>query len=892
MHDTPERPHGAHPDAGRRGEPAADGAERGDASIDEEVRFHIEERTADLMATGLSREEARRRAESAFGDVARVREELRVIGEDMRRREHRREWLSGWGRDVRLGARRLLRSPGHATVAGLTLALGIGATVAMFSVLNAVVLRPLPYPEGERLVQIWPAQNYNITLSREVAAAMPSVGASTGMSQWGLTLAGEGDAAVMQAGVIDAGYFETFGVRPILGRAFTAAETEPSRSGVVLLSHAVWRTRFGADPDVIGRRIRLAGYDHESREVIGVMSPEHSGVVNPLDVWIPLHVQAGATIVTDSTYYVNWLIARLVPGATVEGAAAEIRSVAARLRADHPGRIDEEVAQQATVVSLRDAISGDVHGLLWTLFAAVGLVLLIACGNLSNLLLARAVGQRHVLAVQTSLGATRWRLVRQQLTESGWIAVLGGAAGAALAWVLVSAAGVGEASGLPSVADISPDLRVLGFAMTATLVSLALFGVLPALRASRRLRDPLHATTRGGSRARSSHRLNRVLVAGELALVTVLVTAAGLVLSGFAALRAVDPGMDVDDVLVAQVLPAEDVYTGPRATQYHQELRARLAALPGVTAVGGIHLLPFTISNWAFPYLADGHAPPAGNPLPSANFRIVTPGYFDAVDQAVLSGRVPDETDQAGSQQIVVINHTMAELLWPGEDPVGRGIRIFGNTPYRVVGVVADVHQQALDRDPRPEMYVPQPQWSRYAQMSVMIEGPGVSARVEAVRRVIQSIDPDVPITELGPLADVLGRSVAQRRFVAVTLAAFGLLALVLGGIGVYGVMSHLIGARMPDLGIRMAFGAAARDVLLDSLRTALVPALAGVVVGLLLAFASAELLRGLLFGVPPVHPPSYALATVILLGVALLAGWIPARRASRADPLAVLRAD
>jgi len=868
------------------------GGDTPDPSIDEEVRFHLEERAADLMALGLSEAEARRQAESAFGDVQRVREELRRIESSRRRRERRRARLGGWGRDLRLGARRLLRSPGYALVAVLTLALGIGATVAMFSVLNAIVLRSLPYPGADRLVQVWPAENYNISLAREVGGAMPSVAASTGVSQWGLTLAGEGDATVLQALVVDASYFDTFGVRPILGRAFGADETEPARSGVVLLSHALWRTRFGADAGVIGRRIRLGGYDHDTREVIGVMPPGHDSPFQSIDVWIPLHLPAGRSFPADSTWYVNWLVARLAPGATVAGADAEVRAVATRLRADHPGLIDEETAQQATVIGLREAIAGDVSGLLWTLLAAVGLVLLIACGNLSNLLLARAVGRRHEMAVQMSLGASRWRLVREQLIESGWIALLGGAAGAGLAQLLVRLMRVSESSGLPRVTDLSPDARVLGFATAATLASLALFGVLPALRASGTPAGPLHAMARGGSATRGAHRLNRVLVTAQLALATVLVTAAGLVLSGFAALRSVDPGIDVEDVLVVEVLPAADVYTGERATLWFDALRRRLAALPGVTAVGGIHLLPFTYNNWAFPYLAEGHAPPAGNPLPSANIRIVTAGYFDAVDQALIAGRVLDETDRDGSERVMLINQAMAQSLWPGESALGREIRVFGNMLHRVVGVVADVRQHALDREPRPEMYVPQPQWSKGAQMAVMIEGPAALSLAAGVRRVIVSLDPDVPITELAPLSGVLDRSVAQRRFVVLVLAAFGLLALVLGGIGVYGVMTHLIGARLPDLGIRMAFGAASRDVLLESLLAAFGPAVAGVGLGLLLAYASGGLLRGLLFGVPPVYLPAYLGAAGVLLAVAVCAGWIPARRAARADPLAVLRGD
>ena len=870
---------------------AGDGLER--SAIEAELRFHIEGRAEELMASGLSEEEAWSRARAAFGDVERVRAELREIGHERARRQARRESVTGFIRDVRTGFRRLCRSPGYAVVSVLTLALGIGASVAMFTVLNAVLLRPLPYPSADRLVRLWPSENYNIALSREVGQSLSSVQSFTGLSSWGLILTGAGEPSVWQTAVVDAGYFDTFGVRPELGRAFTVEETEPSRSGVVILSHALWESRFGGDPSVIGRTLQLNGYDHETREVIGVMPAGHEMLDRDVDAWIPLHTRAGHTISSDSSWYVNVVVARLSPGATVSGAQSEMRALAARLRAEHPDRLDEESVRTASVVSLRDSAVGDVRGLLWTLFAAVGLVLLIACANLANLVLARASGHRRELAVRTALGAGRARLIRQQMAESAVLSVAGAVSGLLLARGLLAAARVSDASGLPLAGRLPVDGRVVGFTVLASVGALILFGLLPALRATGSgLRYDVRSWTRSGSRDRQSHRLNRVLVVAEIALATMLATAAALVLASFVTLRSVDPGIDPSDVLAVEVQPRFDQYTGERAIQYYREVTDRLAALPGVNTVGGVQLLPFTFNNWAFPYLAEGQTAQADVPLPSANFRIVTGDYFGAVDQPLLEGRVFTDADRSGTDPVLVINRSMADELWPGESAVGKDIAVFGDQHKRVVGVVGDVRQHALDREPRPEMYVPFAQYSRGVQMVFMLEGPRTDALGTEVRKAIEAIDPDVPITTLRPLADVLGQSLDQRRFVMAVMATFGLLALLLGAVGVYGVMSNLVGARIPDFGLRLALGARPRSVLASALASGMAPAGAGLLIGLAGAIAVSGLLRNLLFGVGPLDARAYVAVAIVLLGVAALASWVPARRAARSDPLSVLRAD
>jgi predicted permease len=862
--------------------------------IDEELRFHLEGRIAALVAQGVGAEEARARVLAAFGDMDRIRREMGQIEVERARRVRRRDSVSSFLMDLRLGARRLMRSPAHSAMAVATLALGIGACVSMFAVIEAVILRPLPYTEPERLVMIWPGRNMNIGLSRAVAGTLPSVESFSGISRWGLTLTNEGPATVLNAEVIDAGYFSVFRVQPVLGRPFSAAETDPAQSDVVLLSHGVWQSRFSGDPDVIGRRIQLDGYLHETREIIGVMPRGYRSLGEPAEVWIPLHVVPGRELFADSSWYMNQLVARMKPGATVGGVSAEVRTAVTRVRESLAPRVlfDDDAVRAATGVNLRDNMVGGVRRSLWLLLGAVGLVLLIACANLANLQLARAAARRRDLALRAALGATHSRLMREQLAESGLLAAVGGLVGVLLARGALSLLRVVEASGLPVIGDVSLDARVLLFAVASVVGSLLLFGVFPAWRAARSApREDLHQGGRGALTGLRAHRVSRGLVAIETTLAMVLVTAAALMLSSFAALQRVDPGLDVADVLAVELVPSHKRYEGERAVVLYRELLDRIRALPGVTAAGAIQLTPFAEGNWGFPYLAEGHSPPPNGLLPSANFRIVTPGYFEAVDVPVLEGRGFTDADRVGGEQVIVINRTLASELWPGQDPLGRELKVFGSMPFRIVGVVGDVRQHTLDQAPKPEMYVPLADWS-IAPMVLLIERPRATEIGPAVREIVRAMDPDIPIEDMRPLSDVLGDSLARRRFFALLLVGFGVLALVLGGVGVYGVMSHLVGTALPEFGVRLALGASPRTVLHQTMWKGVAPAALGLIVGLVGSLGAARLLRGLLYSVSPVHVPTYAIVAVALLAVALFATWLPARRAARLDPLAVLRAD
>jgi predicted permease len=793
-------------------------------------------------------------------------------------------------RELRFAIRRLRAEPGFALTALATLALGIGAAVAIFSVVDAVMLRPLPYPRADRLVRILPGQNANIALADAVAEGTPSLTAATGLSIWSLTLTGQGEPAAVSAQFVDAAFFSVLGVTPALGRPFRAEERDPGLSDVAVISHGMWQRRFGGDPSVIGRRIQLDGSGHRVRTVIGVMP---RGFVPPLvpsteriEVWAPLSVPAGRTVATDSTWYVNGIVGRLADGATVEGAAQQVRTTMAQLTTEYSAFIDEDAVSAAGAMGLLESIVGDARTPLWLLLAAVGLVLLLACANLANLLLARGEKRRQEFAVRSALGAGRARLVRDQLFEGAVLAALGGAAGVALARVVLLLVNVSDASGLPRSATVALDGRVLAFALIVSALCVVGFGLLPALRATAGdLRLQLGSGTRSPGRTRSGRRLGFALIAAEVALAMVIVTGAALLLGSLRALRAVDAGLDVEHVLAARLEPPSQAYGGARAVGFYDALLERLRALPGVERAGAIQLLPFTSNNWAFPYLAQGHEPPSTGRLPSANFRAVTPGYVDAVGMRVLAGRDVEAGDRAGALRVGLINHAMAQSLWPNDDAVGKEIRLFGSQPFTVVGVVGDVRQHALRDAPRPEMYLPMAQFP-LAGMVVMVKTAGEPAAMTgAVRAAVHGVGNDVPISDLRPLADILAESLARERFFTAVLGFFGVLALSLGAVGVYGVMAYAVGARRGEFSLRMALGATGGAVVRAALAGGLVPVVVGLGVGLGGAWATTRLLAGLLFGVAPMDPRTLLAAAVVLGSVASLAIWIPVRRASQVDP-------
>ena len=809
-----------------------------------------------------------------------------------RRRSHTEQFL----RDVRVGARSLARAPGFTSVAVLTLALGIGANTAVFSVVHALLLRPLPYAEPDRLVSVWPGRTFNTTMIGRVAEGVPALESLAGISSWTMTLVDEGAEPIeVEAAFVSANYFDLLGARPLIGRTFAPEESAPGRSGVAVLSHDFWQTRYGGDPAIVGKNIRLASEGHDAHLVIGVMPRGHRAIGGDPVAWVPIVEQPGQTLIADPTWWINYRVGRLGRGATVENVETQLRRIAPVLRAEAPSIISEDDIRNPTAAPLREEAVGSIRLALLVLTGAVGLVLLIACVNVANLLLARGESRVHEVHVRRALGATRGRVVRQLLTESLLLSITGSLAGLLLSWVLLRVIVAQAPPGFPAMESVGIGTPVLLFALTISLAAALVFGALPALRAGgAAAREIVRDGSKGAIGVRAGNRLSTGLVSLEVALAIVLVMGSGLMLRTVQNLYDVDPGFRAEGALVLRPSPLRARYPdAPAFHHFYDDLLQRIESLPGVESAAGIQLLPVTTSNWSFPLYVQGSDVPRGASPPNHNFRIVTPGYFETMRIPLLLGRAFDSTDR-GDARSVVVNSAFAERYWPGEDPIGRQVRVFSpaGEPRTVVGVVGDVRQFALHREPEPELYVPNTQWTWKVSLWIIARARNgdASSIAPAIRDVVWTQDAETPISQLEPLTNVVGRSAGTARFLAVLLIAFGGLALLLGAIGVYGVTAFTIARRLPEYGVRLALGANARDVLLSALGRGLLPVVIGVLLGWAGAFASTRLLRNLLFEVSPHDPVTFAAVTGLLGLVGLGALLVPAWRATRVDPISVLR--
>ena len=809
--------------------------------------------------------------------------------------------------ELRWAARSLGRSPVLTTVAVATLALGIGANAAVFSVVHGLLLRPLPYAEPERLVAVWPEQNFNKALVRRIGEAVPALAGISGISNWSLTLTGDGaEPEEVTGSFVSVGHFELLGVQPALGRSFRPEESRPGDDGVVILSHGLWTRRFGGDPGILGRTIPLSGSDHDARTVIGVMPEGYrpvAGGAEPPELWAPLSDPESWNVAEDSTWYVNWRVGRLAPGASLEQAQAQLRAEARRLHEEGFNTIDEETARSAEIAPLGRGQAEELARPLWLLMATVGLVLLIACANVANLLLARGEARERELAVRRALGAGRWRIVRQLLTESVLLAAAGGVLGVALAHAVVRLLARTATADIPRIREVSVDGAVLAFAVGASLAAALVFGALPALRGSRR---SAAASLRSGGPAAlgvaGDRRLPGWLIGGEVALAVVVVVASGLMLRSLHALYQVDPGFEPDGVLAFRINPPSSHYPDVQAyNQLYDRVFERLEALPGVERAGGIQLLPLTLGNWGFPSYPEGLVLAPGETPPSANFRVIRPGWFETVRVPLLAGRHLSASDGVGdAPDLAVVNEALAREFWPEataaggpEAALGREIRLFhaGGDPVTVVGVVGDVRQFAFDMEPLPEMFVTTREWTWAVSLWIAVRTTGdPMALAPAIREAVWSVDPNLPIAGLDRMDRIAERSAGSRRFVALLLSAFGLVALVLGSVGVFGVTSYTVARRLPELGLRKALGATPAGLLRETAGRGLLPVALGVAAGTALALGASRLLASLLFGVEPRDPVTLAAAVAVLLAVGAAATALPAWRASRVDPMRVLR--
>ncbi len=795
--------------------------------------------------------------------------------------------------DIRYGFRMLLKNPGVTAVAVIALALGIGANTAIFSVVDAVLLRPLPLEEPDRLVRMGetfpPSGLGSVSVLnwkdwREQNEAFHSIAAYQTES---FNLVGAENPERVSGATVSAGFFQMLGVKPRLGRTFLEGEDQPGSSPVVVLSESLWRRNFGGDPSLVGKTIKL---NSQGFTVAGIMPGEFRFPSPQTELWVPL-IPTGAVAANRGSHYLLAL-GRLKHGVTLGQAQTQMDSIARRLEKQYPR---SNAGRGVKLIPLREELVQNVRRALYVLLGAVGFLLLIACANVASLLLARASGRQREIAIRAALGAGRFRLIRQLLTESMLLAIAGGAMGVLVAlWgvdVLVALA----PGNLPQINRIRPDLPVLGFTLVVSVLTGLVFGLAPALRSSRpAVTQALRMSASSPLRLSAS----RLLVVAEISLTLVLLIGAGLLLKSFVRLERVDPGFRPQNVLTMKINLPKAKYSMPQSSVgFYQKVLERVRSLPGVQAAGIVTFLP--LQDWGFngDFAIVGRPPFPPNQQPIAEYRETSADYFRALSIPLIKGRYFTEQDAAGSPRAVIINEAMARRFFQDQDPIGQRLQFDSPDSVPIVGVVGNVKQATLARPAVLEIYVPYAQspWLAFNSllgMSLVVrasDDPG--ALTAAVRHEIRAVDLEQPVYRVKTMEQVIADSVSPRRFEMLLLGAFAGLAMVLATIGIYGVMFYSVRQRTQEIGIRMALGARQWDVLRMVVGEGAVLALTGVGIGVAAAFGLTRLLSSFLFGVGATDPATFAAAlSVLLIAVALAASFIPARRATKVDPMLALR--
>jgi putative ABC transport system permease protein len=795
--------------------------------------------------------------------------------------------------DLRYAFRSLRRSPGYASVAIATLALGIGANTAILGVVNGVLLRPLPFPESNRLVMIrednpekgflgmtasppnyldWRAQSHSFT---DLAAYDRSSDAITGA----------GDPEQVKYAETTAAFFPILGIRAALGRVYTEAECVGGKDRVAVLSDGLWQRRFGGRADAIGSMLRLGG---ETYTVIGVMPREFRFPVSNHDLWVPLSFRADVST-QRGAHYIS-VVGRLRPGVSLRHAEGEMKGIAAHLAAVYPKTNQDHTI---SIKTLKEQIVGKVKPAILILMGAVALVVLIACANVANLLLARSSGRGREIAVRTALGAGRIRLVRQLLTESLLLSAIGGALAVVLATIadrLIVAFGPKD---IPRLSEVGIDATVLAVTAGIAVATAMIFGLLPALKSTRPdLASSLKENTSTGGPARE--RLRSVLVAGEMALALLLLVGAGLLVKSFSRLLRVDPGFRSDHVLTFD-LSLDSKYKDTAAVSaFYRGFLQEINRIPGVLASGSVFCAPLSDSGFSSSFSVRS-APVRQEDQPSLNLRVVSPDYFKTMRIPLVAGRFFSDRDRRGGERVLLLTQTAARKFWPRGDAIGQYVRL-GARPSSddvegtVVGIVGDTRDSALAEDPEPAAYFPLDQVGVSGLTIVVRTGQPPESAAAAVRSVVARLDRDLPVVGMTTMDDVVTQSLARPRFYAFLLAVFSLAALGLAAVGIYGVLSYSVAERTREIGIRIAIGAEQTDVLRLVLGRAALLALVGLAAGLVASLLTTRLLSGILFGVAPSDPTTIFGVSAILFAVALLASYLPARRAAKVDPMTALR--
>ncbi len=800
--------------------------------------------------------------------------------------------------DLRYGARMLLKKPGFTLIAVITLSLGIGANTAIFSVMNSVLLRPLSYPDSERLMTLWedhtrrdgPAREWTSPPGfqdwREQNSVFTHVAALT---NWGPTLTEAGEPEMLVGANVSADAFAVLGVHPLFGRAFKPEEDKTGAEKVAIISYNLWQRRFNGDPAIAGKSIRLSG---ESYTVAGVMPAGlQFPFINNADIWRTL--QPTLNPGCQRGCYTQRVIARLKPEATPERARAELTAIAGRIEQQFP---ESNKNVGATVVPLHELIVGDVRQAMLVLLLAVGFVLLIACANVANLLLVKAAAREREIAIRAALGASRWRIVRQMLGESLLLALLGGALGVLPAFWLVDLLKHAAPDGMPRLDEIGIDGRVLLFSLGVSALTGLLCGLMPALQASRSdLNQALREAGAGDKGSASGGRVRSALVVAEIAISLTLLIGAGLLLRSFVLLQRVDPGFSPAQVLTARIGLPQNAYPERRqVANFYARLRERLKALPGVQAVSFGSSVPMMGNDTDTDFMIEGRPAPPPDGQPVAWFSVVGPDYFRTMNIRLHEGRVFAEQDGENAPRVVVISETMARRYWPNENPAGKRIG-FGGQPAdwrEIVGVVSDVRHFGLISDARPTMYFSAQQVPRaFTTLLLRVQGDPLQ-HVAALRKEVQALDKNLAISNVRALDEVVAATVAVPRLVMLLFAGFAAVALLLAGLGIYGVMAYSVAQRRREIGIRMALGAQARDVMALVVRQGMALALIGLLIGLAGAAALTRLMASLLYGVSTTDAATFVVVTLLLAIVVWIACYIPARRATKVDPMIALRSE
>ena len=803
--------------------------------------------------------------------------------------------MTGLTLDLRQTLRSLRKHATLVSIALLTIALGVGVNTAMFSVVNAVILRPLPYPKPEQLVSLWPEKRWSLGMLDDVRERVSSYAAISAWRDGSYMLLGDAEPEPVRIAIISAAHFEVLGVSPTMGRAFTAADEQGTGEPSVVLSHGFWQRRFGGDKSVVGRSIRLAGGGAQNRTVVGILPEGFTSRPPNVDAWVPMTTtpnQAGFF----GGYGMN-VIGRLKPNATAELARAELRRLVPELTPEHPTQFRPIRYSPVDVVPLLEQMTRGIRTQLLILLGAVTFILLIACTNVASLLLARAHGRQREVAIQMALGCSPTRIARQVFSESVVLAVAGGTIGVVTAVLALPLIRNAVTNYVPRAEAIVVDPLVMLFAAGATLLTAVVFGAAPALHASRGSPgDVMRATAgRGQSQGRGARRVNDLFVVAEIALSLTLLAGAGLLIKSLWQLSRVDTGLDTANTLTMQLaLPPGRYDSTDARVALLRQIEERISATPGVETVGAIDFLPLSGSGSGFPYRIAGQDVPAGTSQ-VVNTRIVTPGFFRAFRVPLKRGRMLGAQDVRVDTSVfgaLVVNEAFARQHWPNADPLGG--QVLGATGGRigqVVGVVADMRQNGMDAAPAPEIYAITTQWG-WSGGSLVVRGVRDTPNPDAIRAAIRSIEPNMGLRNVRPMTEVVSEAMSDRRFYARLLTWFAGLALILGLVGVYGVMTYAASRRTREFGVRLAFGATGRDLAVDVLARAMMPVFVGILLGLGGAISLTRVLTSLLYEVRATDPWVLGGVSVMLALAAAGAALVPAARASRVTVVSALQAE